>query len=137
MNERDKSDIGGGWGTGSGRSEEQPDSPRPGGRRASILGEADAPRESPFVDKSTFAPELAVPKGGGALRGMGEKFSADMFTGSAGMSVPIATSPGRGGFGPALSLTYSSGGGNGPFGQGWSLGLPAISRKTERGLPRY
>src|SRR5690554_5193323 len=118
-------------------SGEQPKAPRPGGQQASLLGEVDQERESPFVDKSSFAPDLAVPKGGGAIRGMGEKFSADMFTGSAGISVPIATSPGRGGFGPSLALTYSSGSGNGPFGHGWGLGLPAISRKTERGLPRY
>src|SRR5690606_6474803 len=42
-----------------------------------------------------------------------------------------------GGFGPALSLRYSSGLGNGPFGLGWQLDLPAISRKTEKGLPEY
>jgi hypothetical protein len=53
------------------------------------------------------------------------------------MTVPIATSPGRGGFGPQLSLSDDSGTGNGLFGFGWSLSLPAISRKTDKGLPRY
>ncbi len=53
------------------------------------------------------------------------------------MSVPIATSPGRSGFGPQLSVTYDSGAGNGPFGFGWSLSLPSITRKTDKGLPRY
>jgi RHS repeat-associated protein len=53
------------------------------------------------------------------------------------MSVPIATSPGRSGFGPQLSLTYDSGAGNGPFGFGWSLSLPSITRRTDLGLPRY
>jgi len=53
------------------------------------------------------------------------------------MTVPIATSPGRSGFGPQLSLFYDSGAGNGPFGLGWSLDLPSITRKTEKGLPRY
>src|SRR5262249_3190792 len=53
------------------------------------------------------------------------------------MSVPIATSPGRSGFGPQLSLSYDSGAGNGPFGFGWSLSLPSITRKTDKGLPRY
>src|SRR5687768_9749699 len=53
------------------------------------------------------------------------------------MSVPIATSPGRSGFGPQLSLSYDSGAGNGPFGFGWSLSIPAITRKTDKGLPRY
>src|SRR5436190_2835281 len=53
------------------------------------------------------------------------------------MTVPIATSPGRSGFGPQLSLSYDSGAGNGPFGFGWSLSLPAITRKTDKGLPQY
>ncbi|MCX5953438.1 MAG: hypothetical protein NTZ40_08090, partial [Cyanobacteria bacterium] len=68
---------------------------------------------------------------------MGEKFAANPVTGSGSMSVPIATSPERSGFGPQLSLNYDSGAGNGPFGFGWSLGLPAITRKTDKGLPRY
>ena len=53
------------------------------------------------------------------------------------MSVPIATSPGRSGFGPQLSLSYDSGAGNEAFGFGWSLSLPSITRKTDKGLPRY
>src|SRR5689334_9907024 len=53
------------------------------------------------------------------------------------MTVPIATSPGRSGFGPQLVLSYDSGSGNGPFGFGWSLSLPAITRKTDKGLPQY
>jgi hypothetical protein len=51
--------------------------------------------------------------------------------------VPIATSPGRSGFSPQLPLSYASGGGNGPFGFGWSLSLPSITRKTDKGLPKY
>jgi RHS repeat-associated protein len=53
------------------------------------------------------------------------------------MSVPLATSPGRSGFGPQLSLSYDSGAGNGPFGFGWQLALPAITRATDRGVPQY
>ncbi|CAH0353123.1 hypothetical protein AQB9606_03073 [Aquabacterium sp. CECT 9606] len=53
------------------------------------------------------------------------------------MSVPVTLSPGRGGFGPQLALSYDSGSGQGTFGLGWSLALPSISRKTEKGLPRY
>lgn len=68
---------------------------------------------------------------------MGEKFAANPVTGTGSMTVPIATSPGRSGFGPQLSLSYDSGAGNGPFGFGWSLSLPAITRKTDKGLPQY
>ncbi len=83
------------------------------------------------------APTISLPKGGGAIRGMGEKFAANPVTGTGSMTVPIAASPGRSGFGPNLSLSYDSGSGNGPFGFGWSLSLPSITRKTEKGLPRY
>lgn len=83
------------------------------------------------------APSISLPKGGGAIRGMGEKFAANPVTGTGSMTVPIFTSPGRSGFGPQLSLSYDSGAGNGPFGFGWSLSLPSITRKTDKGLPRY
>jgi RHS repeat-associated protein len=86
---------------------------------------------------SPHAPQVMLPKGGGAIRGIGEKFAANSVTGTGSMTVPIASSPGRSGFGPKLSLAYDSGSANGPFGFGWGLSLPAISRKTDKGLPRY
>jgi RHS repeat-associated protein len=82
-------------------------------------------------------PRLGLPKGGGAISGIGEKFAANPVTGSGSMTVPIAVSPGRAGFGPALSLAYDSAAGNGPFGFGWGLRLPAITRKTDEGVPQY
>jgi RHS repeat-associated protein len=82
-------------------------------------------------------PSISLPKGGGAIRGIGEKFAANPLTGTGAMTVPLAVSPGRSGFGPQLSLSYDSGAGNGPFGFGWSLSLPAITRKTDKGLPQY
>jgi hypothetical protein len=39
------------------------------------------------------APSISLPKGGGAIHGMGEKFAANPLTGNGSMSVPIATSP--------------------------------------------
>ena len=94
---------------------------------------------NPTEEKSYFSPPPAVslPKGGGAIKGMGEKFAANPVTGTGSMSVPIATSPGRSGFGPQLSVSYDSGAGNGIFGLGWNLSLPSITRKTDKGLPRY
>src|SRR5512136_147571 len=83
------------------------------------------------------APSISLPKGGGALRGIGEKFAANPVTGTASFTVPIQTSPGRANFGPQLNLAYDSGSGNGPYGFGWSLGLPSVTRKTDKGLPRY
>src|SRR6266536_2829962 len=75
-------------------------------------------------------PQISLPKGGGAIRGMGEKFGVSPVTGTGSMSVPLATSPGRSGFGPQLSLSYDSASGNGPFGFGWALSIPNITRKT-------
>ena len=62
--------------------------------------------------KPVQAPTLSLPKGGGAIRGMSEKFAANPVTGTGSMAVPLATSPGRSGFGPQLSLSYDSGSGN-------------------------
>jgi hypothetical protein len=36
-----------------------------------------------------------------------------------------------------FSLSYDSGSGNGPFGFGWSLFLPSITRRTDKGLRQY
>ncbi len=86
---------------------------------------------------TSSSPSQTLPKGGGALRGMGEKFATHPVTGTGSLSVPIAVSAGRGGAAPQLSLGYDSGAGNGPFGLGWGLSLPAITRRTDKGLPRY
>src|SRR5262249_32046801 len=61
---------------------------------------------------SISPPVVELPKGGGAIRGIGEKLSTNPVTGTSSIAVPIVTSPGRGGFGPALSLSYDSGAGN-------------------------
>ena len=82
-------------------------------------------------------PEISLPKGGGAIQGTGEKFSSNAMTGTGSLTVPIVLSPGRSGFGPQIALGYDSGRGNGVFGIGWSLSLPSITRKTEKGLPQY
>ncbi|NEP57242.1 MAG: hypothetical protein F6K31_09490 [Symploca sp. SIO2G7] len=80
--------------------------------------------------------EVFLPKGGGAIQGIGETFQANEFTGTAALSIPIPTSPCRG-FEPQLSIEYSSGSGNGTFGLGWSLAIPNISRKTSKAIPKY
>ncbi len=89
------------------------------------------------ADKPSMLPALSLPKGGGAIRGIGEKVSVAAATGTASLSVPLPVSPGRGGFGPQVSLGYDSGRGSGPFGLGFALTLPTITRKTDKGLPRY
>lgn len=80
---------------------------------------------------------IQLPEGGGALSGIGEKFSPDLFTGTGNFTVPIDVPAGRNGFQPELSLTYSTGNSNGPFGLGWALSVPGVSRKTSDGVPIY
>jgi hypothetical protein len=103
-------------------------------------GQRDAPAPSTPGTPEAGAgllPSISLPKGGGAIRGIDEKLSVSQPTGTASLTVGVFTSPARQGFGPELVLGYDSGAGNGPFGLGWSLGVPAITRKTSKGLPRY
>ncbi|HVG33225.1 MAG TPA: SpvB/TcaC N-terminal domain-containing protein [Pyrinomonadaceae bacterium] len=83
------------------------------------------------------SPSISLPKSGGAIKGIGEKFAANLITGTGSMTLPVATSPGRSGLSLQLNLSYDSGAGNGPFGFGWNLLLPNITRKTDKGLPQY
>ena len=93
--------------------------------------------EADLSEQGSSLPAISIPRGGGAIRGIGEKFAANPVNGTGSVSVPIHTSPGRSGIAPQLSLSYNSGAGNGEFGFGWSLSLPSITRKTDKGLPRY
>jgi len=101
------------------------------------MSPAESPKARSDGEQKPSVPAISMPKGSGAIRGMGEKFAANPVTGTGSIAVPIVTSPGRSGFGPRLSLSYDSGSGNGPFGFGWSLSVPSISRKTDKGLARY
>ena len=95
------------------------------------------PPESKKTESNAIdIPSISVPQGGGAIKGIDEKFAVNSANGTASLSIPV---PGNGarGFAPLLSIDYNSGFGNGLFGMGWSLSLPFISRKTDRGLPRY
>jgi RHS repeat-associated protein len=82
-------------------------------------------------------PSIATPKGGGAIRSIGETFRTNSVTGSGSFAVPLPLSPARADSGPKLALSYDSGQGQGTFGMGWSVDLPSITRRTDKGLPRY
>jgi hypothetical protein len=87
--------------------------------------------------RNNLTPAISLPKGGGAIKGIDEKFTVNPATGTGSIRIPIFTSPSRQGFSPQLVLSYDSGSGNGPFGLGWDLSVPSITRKTDKGLPRY
>src|SRR4051794_35481054 len=96
----------------------------------------DPPRKQPAKPESHRAPSIALPKGGGALRAIDEKFSVNAVNGTSSLAIPLPFSHARGAA-PSLALQYGSGGGNGPFALGWSIDLPSIQRRTDKRLPRY
>jgi hypothetical protein len=119
-------------------------SPASRAQRLSWFPVAQDESRRPATDEGVTMPEpdpssplISMPKGGGALQAIGETFSPDLHTGTGNFTVPIPLPPGRNGLQPKISLVYSTGNGNGPFGLGWSLSIPIIQRKTSKGLPQY
>ncbi|SDD07166.1 RHS repeat-associated core domain-containing protein [Glycomyces harbinensis] len=111
-------------------------------------GGADADRNSAGFNRSAFtngssgsnaAPGAtaapALPTAGNPPARLGETFQTNPVTGSAALSIPLPFSGGRGA--PSLAVTYDSSGRSGLFGYGWDLPVPRISRRTDRGVPRY
>lgn len=80
--------------------------------------------------------ELKPPGGGGTIKGLGDSFKADAFSGTGSYTIPVPVTTGRG-FEPELQLTYNSGAGNGAYGLGFSLSLSKITINTSRHIPRY
>jgi len=77
----------------------------------------------------TTAAIAAVPDHPGTDSGYTPVETGVSDTGAAQISIPIVVSPGTAGMQPKLSIGYSSQGGNGPLGVGFSLsGLSTISR---------
>jgi RHS repeat-associated protein len=81
-------------------------------------------------------PSISLPKGGGAIKGIDEKFSVNAVNGTTSFSIPLPFSQARG-LSPSLALSYNSGSGNSIFGLGWNLGLSSVKRKTDNKLPQF
>ncbi|MFT3750674.1 MAG: SpvB/TcaC N-terminal domain-containing protein [Agriterribacter sp.] len=94
-------------------------------------------KENPTKSNAVEIPSISLPKGGGALKGIDEKFRVNPSNGTATYSIPLPLTPGRNNFTPAVSLSYNSGAGNSAFGLGWNVELPIIQRKTDKKLPTY
>lgn len=89
---------------------------------------------SPFPKIELNTPSL--PKGGGAMRGISDNLKTNAFTGTAQYSIEMPLTSARG-FDPSCVIGYNSGGGNSPFGLGFSFFQDSIHVKTERGIPSY
>lgn len=94
-------------------------------------------KENSTKSNAIEIPSISLPKGGGALKGIDEKFEVNPSNGTAGFSIPFPISSGRNGFSPSINLSYNSGVGNSIFGIGWGIGIPSIKRKTDKELPKY
>ncbi len=133
---------------------DQPGSPQAGGGQPGAIRGPDVPGtsaptsrrpapgggsgdQSSHNDFLLARPSVSLPKGGGAITGIGEKFTANPVTGTGSLAIPIAVTPARAGFVPELALAYDSGAGNSPFGLSWNVGIGSVRRKTDKGLPRY
>lgn len=69
---------------------------------AGLLGGTVAATGSDAQDGNSFAsagPAISLPKGGGVIRGVDEKFAANPATGTVSLTIPLATTSGRSGFG--------------------------------------
>ncbi|KAG0162137.1 hypothetical protein DFQ30_003134, partial [Apophysomyces sp. BC1015] len=95
-----------------------------------------AARPESNVPRAIDLPSLSLPKGGGAIQGLGEALSAGGISGTASLSLPLPITE-AGALQPSLALTYQSGTGNGAFGLGVTLSVLSISRRTAKGVPRY
>lgn len=97
----------------------------------------------PFADNgqarsaTISTPAVSLPKGGGAIKGIDDKFQVNSANGTSTFSIPLPVSSSRGGFTPLSALTYNSGLGNSPFGLGWQLNISSISRSTAKSIPQY
>jgi RHS repeat-associated protein len=80
---------------------------------------------------------LSLPTGNGGLRGLGESFQPDLYTGSGSYQVTLELPPAQNGFRPDLFLRYGSGAGTGAFGLGWDLSVLGLQRSCRRGFPAY
>ena len=90
------------------------------------------------ADKSGVTPNtISLPKGPGAIEGLGESFQPTLNTGTAKYGVVLKLPPGAAGHTPDVRLSYEGGGGNGPLGYGWSTPIAYVQRRSDKGIPTY
>ncbi|KAK0727685.1 virulence plasmid 65kDa B protein-domain-containing protein, partial [Lasiosphaeria miniovina] len=116
-----------------------PPQPNPGPTSSPFFNNPDGQEATRTSPSTTGSAAQAFPPDSGlrAIQQSASKLSVDAATGALSLGIPLVIPSGRDGFSPGLELVYDSNAGNGPFGVGWSLSLPSISRKTSRCVPRY
>ncbi len=80
---------------------------------------------------------LSLPSGPGSVSGLGGNFEASLSSGVGSYGIGVNVPPGVNGLAPGVGLSYSSAGGNGMCGLGWSLSCDYVQLSVEDGLPAY
>jgi len=80
---------------------------------------------------------VSLPDGPGSMEGVGDDVSVSGNMGALSYSIAMPMPFGHPGVSGSMSLQYSSAGGPGVVGTGWSMPMPAIERLTVRGVPTY
>ncbi len=89
------------------------------------------------ADSGVSDERVSLPDGPGSVGGVGDNVDLDVNMGSMLYQVPVEVPEGFGTATPQVSLSYSSGGGAGEVGVGWSMGVSSIDRMRLHGLPEY
>jgi len=102
-----------------------------------------AAKPAPVADKPKALSAAASSSSVASSTGVSSNVQAasvqvEPYSGSAGLSIPIAVPSGRAGIQPNLSLSYSSSNRQlGNAGVGWTLDLGSIQISTKKGTPKY
>lgn len=94
------------------------------------------PRPTDRQSATIALPKLTLPSGGGRTGDPPSAFAADENLGSGTLIFPFDLPVARE-LTLQLAISYSSGGGNGLFGVGFSIDIPSFSLNTRFGVPRY
>jgi RHS repeat-associated protein len=78
---------------------------------------------------------IKLPNGPASIKGLGESFAPNAFTGSGSFSVPLQLPPGA--LAPKLALVYAAGSGKGALGLSWDLPITRVYRTTAKGAPSF
>ena len=89
------------------------------------------------ADSGVSDERVSLPDGPGSIGGVGDNVDLDVNMGAMLYQVPVEVPEGFGTATPQVSLSYSSGGGAGEVGVGWSMGVSSIDRMRLHGLPEY
>ncbi len=80
---------------------------------------------------------MRLPQAPGSISGVGENAAVEGNQGGLQYRVAVDVPPGFPGVTPTVAFNYSSSGGAGALGMGWSMATFSIERMTSRGLQKY